>query len=255
MIFKKLVIKNFLSFRNATLNLQNPGLVLITGRNLDTQYAENNGAGKSSCLSSLVWALFGKTFRGLTGDEVINNQAGKNCSVTLDFSENGLSGRICRFRKLAGATGLKLFINGKEVTRASVVETQKVIDSLLGVDFQTFSNVISFPQGGARFFASLTDREQKEILEKMLNLEVLTEYLQKTKEKREEVEDEIVRQENNLEKQELLLERSTSQLTVLREREAEFDEQKRLTLETLQDELAEIEVKLKESQQNLNCIS
>jgi len=251
MIFKRLEIKNFLSYRNATLDLQNPGLTLVTGRNLDAPYAESNGSGKSSLLSALVWALFGKAFHELTGDEVINNQVGKDCSVTLDFSENGLNGKIVRFRKLAGATGLRLFINGKEATRASVAETQKLIDSLLGVDFKTFSNVIAFPQGNARLFASLTDREQKEILEKMLNLEVLTEYLQRTKELKSQIEDEKAEKASELEKQELLLERSTSQLVMLKEKEKEFDEQKKLSLQRLKDDLTEIEERLRVSQQQL----
>jgi len=85
-------------------------------------------------------------------------------------------------------------------------------------------------------------------------LEVLSEYLKRTKELKEEKESELAEQESRLEGQKLLLERSSSQLFILREKEKEFDKQKREALQRLRDEVAEIKSELKEHQDRLGFV-
>lgn len=55
--------KNFLSLKELDLDLDNQGLVLLDGNNLDSVDGsfEANGSGKSSLLASIFYALYGET--------------------------------------------------------------------------------------------------------------------------------------------------------------------------------------------------
>ena len=65
MIFKSIEIQNFMAIRTATVELDQQGLVLIKGDNQDNPNFQSNGAGKSTIVESLVYALFGRTIRGV----------------------------------------------------------------------------------------------------------------------------------------------------------------------------------------------
>ena len=112
MKFGVLKVKNFLSFKEASLDLSKHSLALIVGVNEDSKSSSSNGSGKSNMLEAFAWVSYGECFRPWKGDEVICNKVKKNCLVSLDFQENGTKGRIERFRKLKGAgTGLKLILD------------------------------------------------------------------------------------------------------------------------------------------------
>ena len=72
MIVNDLDINNFLTMKQAHVNLNNRGLVLISGVNEDDKSTDSNGAGKSTLVDALCWCLFGVTARGVTADEVVN---------------------------------------------------------------------------------------------------------------------------------------------------------------------------------------
>jgi len=79
-VFKKLKVKNFLSFGNndTEIDLENYKLNLVTG---------SNGAGKSSLLvEGLTYALFGQPFRDIKKGQLINFINDKNSVVELEFS-------------------------------------------------------------------------------------------------------------------------------------------------------------------------
>ena len=78
MIFQKLTIQNFMSIRNIVLDLQDRGLVLIKGKNCDNPDLNNNGSGKSSMIEAIVYALYGRTLRGVRGDAIVHKKPKKN---------------------------------------------------------------------------------------------------------------------------------------------------------------------------------
>ena len=99
MVFHRIHIHNFLSIKDITLPLDNQGLVLINGVNLDNNSLNNNGAGKSAILEALVFALYGKTIRGLKGDAVVHHLVGKDMKVELDITDDdGVTYKVIRHR-------------------------------------------------------------------------------------------------------------------------------------------------------------
>jgi len=177
--FDNIQIENFLSIGSANVDLGQQGLVLVRGINKDSGVAKSNGAGKSAVFEALIWDLFGKTFRGITGDEVINRNTRKKkeCAVALSFSKNGKPFEIVRFRKLRNlGTGLKLFYNDKDISKPTIPETQKELERILGFKYDTLVHSTYFGQALSHF-SSLTDAQQKKILDDLLGLSVLPKCL------------------------------------------------------------------------------
>jgi DNA repair exonuclease SbcCD ATPase subunit len=169
--------------------MENQGLVLIGGENLDSTSADSNGAGKSTLFEALVWCLWGKTTRGQTGDSVVNRKTKKDCCVEVQLQHNGVRYVVKRYRKHAKhRNGLEFFsiISPGEVedlTQGTTVLTQLKIDDFLGIDYQTFIQGPMMPQGSFRKFSEMTDAEQKVVLEQALQIGVLAAALEETKER------------------------------------------------------------------------
>jgi DNA repair exonuclease SbcCD ATPase subunit len=170
--WSNLSIQNFLSITKAEIKLDDRGLVLIEGVNLTSNKFKSNGAGKTSLLEALPYAIYDTTSKGLSADDVINNKVGKNTAVILEGHKGDDVYRIERYRKhTKNKNKVKLFCNDKEITGKSAKETNSMIEQIVGTDYNTFINSIMFSQGsGAGRFALATDKEKKEILEGLVNM-------------------------------------------------------------------------------------
>ena len=91
-IFKSLSWKNFLSTGNykTTVDLTRHYNTLISGE---------NGAGKSTMLDALTFALFGKSFRGINLTQLPNSINEKNCEVEINFTIGNDEYRVLRSLK------------------------------------------------------------------------------------------------------------------------------------------------------------
>lgn len=171
---KTLELHNYLSIADAKLSLDNRGVILVEGKNTSNNAYQSNSAGKSSLLSGVTYALYGKTVEGVSGDGVINRQAGTDCHVFLTMGRDGVLYRIERYRKGKNhnANKVRLFANDKEITTSKVALTNAKIEELLGIDFGTYVNTIAYGQGDEPVFSQATDKGKKEILENLANIGV-----------------------------------------------------------------------------------
>ena len=174
MKWEKLTAKNFLSFEEFTLNLDNRGLILIEGKNLSSSKFESNGSGKSSLLEPIVYAIYDTTSKGIKADGVVNRHIGKNTVVILEGRKGDDLYRIERYRKhYKHKNKVRFFVNDQEITEKSAADTNAAIQKVVGMDYGTFINSIMFSQGsGAGRFAIATDKEKKEILENLAKLQI-----------------------------------------------------------------------------------
>jgi DNA repair exonuclease SbcCD ATPase subunit len=170
-------INNFLIIGQADIDLCNRGLCRIAGENSDDVTSSSNGAGKSTVVEAVYWALFGETLRNIkSADGVVNRKIKKNCSVVLRFEEGDTKYRIERYRKhTKNKNNLYLYINDVDSRGKDNRETQTYIESVIGMDKMSFANSVIFGQGHSKNlkrFSEMTDSEKKETLENILNLEV-----------------------------------------------------------------------------------
>jgi exonuclease SbcC len=169
MIPQKLELTNFLSYRDtAELDFQGIELACISGA---------NGAGKSSILDAITWALFGRS-RSRSDDDVVNRLAALNdeaAEVRLTFVLEGITYRIVRRKRAGRAVVLELQIavddgSWKTLSERKSRETQAQIEHLLRMNYDTFTNASFLLQGKADQFTTRTANQRKEILAELLGV-------------------------------------------------------------------------------------
>ena len=83
--FNNIRLNNFMSFEDETVQLDNLGYTLVSGKNEAVgDSALSNGSGKSSIWEGIVWALTGETIRG--NKNVVNIFGNDGAVVCLDFN-------------------------------------------------------------------------------------------------------------------------------------------------------------------------
>lgn len=198
-VFKRVEMKNFMAVQEATLDLDNRGLVLIEGKNKSNDSFTSNGASKTTLITSITYALYGKTEKGLKADEVVNRIEKKNTHVKLTFLVGEDEYRIERYRKdKTHKNKVLLFCNDKEITGSTNDVTDKSIQELFGIEFNTYVNAIMYGQGDIPMFSQATDKGKKEILESITNVEVYKKAQDVAKEKIKEVEQEQQSKESDI---------------------------------------------------------
>ncbi|MDR7922515.1 SMC family ATPase [Thermosynechococcus sp. HY213] len=164
MIPRQLVLRNFLSYRQATLPFAGLHLACICGA---------NGAGKSSLLEAIAWALWGQS-RASREDDVIY-YGEMEAQVTFEFSVQGQTYRVVRLRRREQHTVLELQIQTvagyTSLTGRSLRATQEKIIQILRLDYATFVNSAYLRQGRADEFMAKRPSERKQLLATLLGLD------------------------------------------------------------------------------------
>lgn len=187
-VFKKVTINNFMAIEEAVLELDSRGLVLIEGENKSNESYVSNGSSKTTLLSSITYALYGKTEKGIKADDVVNNKYKKNTSVVLEFMIAEDLYRIERYRKdKVNKNKVTLFCNDKEITGSTNDVTDQQIQDLFKIDYNTYLNAIMYGQGDVPMFSQATDKGKKEILESVTGVAVYQKAQEVAKEKVKEV--------------------------------------------------------------------
>jgi DNA repair exonuclease SbcCD ATPase subunit len=187
---KDLTVKNFMSVGNQTqaVNFDKENLTLVLGENLDQggdDSGSRNGTGKTTIVNALSFALFGTALTNIKKDNLINKINNRNMLVTLSFSKDGTDYRIERGRK---PSIMKFYVNNQEQSAEStddsqgdMRETQKDIDELLGMSHDMFKHIVAL-NTYTEPFLSLKANEQREIIEQLLGITLLSEKADALKE-------------------------------------------------------------------------
>lgn len=220
MILNTIEIQNFLSIKNINFILHDRGLVLIQGKNLDDNNFDSNGAGKTSFIEALSWVLFGKTVKGLKGDEVIHNKVKKNCSVKLSFTDDDNNNYfICRYRKdKVNKNSVLVYKNDVELTGKSDKDTTEYIETLFQMNYEVFTATLLYSSHSFKFTSS-SDAEMKKSLDVMLNFDIWNKCLNEAKERKNNKQYELDSTTNNLNQCNSSKVALSNQLTLLREKE------------------------------------
>lgn len=175
----KLEIKNFLTIGKAEIELDNRGLLLIQGQNNDDPSAISNGAGKSSIVDALCWAIYGVTARGVTADEVVNDTAKKDCEVVVSITDATANYIIRRYRKHATMKNQvtihqAIGITVTDLSKGTDRETQEVINQVMGCSLDVFVASIYAGQERMPDLPGMTDKVLKTLIEEAAGVEALT---------------------------------------------------------------------------------
>lgn len=253
--FKYVKMNNFMAIKEAELELDNQGLILIEGVNKTNDSFDSNGSSKSTLVSSITYALYGKTEKGLKADDVVNKYEKKNTSVILSFNIGEDNYRVERYRKHKEFKNkVKLFCNDKEITGSTNDVTDKQIQALFGIDFNTYVNAIIYGQGDIPMFSQATDKGKKEILESITKVEVYKKAQDVAKEKVKEVEEQQNKEQQEIEKLGYQKELKQEQFDKEVSKYNQVMEQKKQEEETFKQRQEEYNNKVKELDEQINTL-
>lgn len=164
--FKKIRWKNLLSTGNVftELDLCSNPTTLIVG---------TNGAGKSTILDALSFALFGKPFRKINKPQLLNTITQKNMVVELEFSIGTTEYKIVRGIKPAV---FEVYQNGKLLNQsAESKDYQEILEKqIIKVNFKSFSQVVVLGSATFQPFMQLAAAQKREVIEDLLDLQIFT---------------------------------------------------------------------------------
>jgi len=165
-IFKKIRWRNFLSTGNQStdIDLTEAKTNLIIG---------TNGAGKSTILDALTFALFNKPFRKITKGQLVNTINEKECVVEIEFSVGKIDWKVVRGIK---PNKFEIYKNGSVLDQASAANDQQkwLEEQVLKLNYKSFTQIVVL--GSASFvpFMQLTAPNRREVIEDLLDIKIFS---------------------------------------------------------------------------------
>ena len=198
-------MKNFMSVGNSTqaVDFDRQDLTLVLGENIDLggdDSGARNGTGKTTIINALSYALYGQALTNIRRDNLVNKTNSKAMLVTIDFEKDGQSYRIERGRK---PNTLKFYVGDEEReakddnSQGDSRETQLEIERLLGMSHEMFKHVVALNTYTEPFLA-LKPNNQREIIEQLLGITLLSEKAESLKEQSKATRDTIQQEEFNI---------------------------------------------------------
>lgn len=198
-VLKNITLRNFLSIGAVTqaVNFDSKELTLILGENLDLGGdGARNGTGKTTLIQGLTYALFGSPINQIRKDNLINRTNGKAMMVTLEFSANGIEYKIERGRR---PNTLKFYVNSnlqevKDDAQGENKETQLHIEKAIAMSPDMFKHIVALNTYSEPFL-SMKANDQRNVIEQLLGITLLSEKADIIKEKIRQNKDTIQQEE------------------------------------------------------------
>ena len=164
--FKKIRYMNFISSGNyfTEIQLNRSQNVLVVG---------SNGAGKSTMLDALCFALFGKAFRNINKPALVNSINQKDCVVEIEFDIGNKAYKIVRGIK---PNIFEIYLNGNLLNQsAAIKDYQEHLEKvILKLNYKSFTQIVIL--GSASFvpFMQLSTSDRRNIIEDLLDIQIFS---------------------------------------------------------------------------------
>ena len=243
---KTLTVKNFMSIGNVSqaVDFQKEHLTLVLGENLDMGGDNNgsrNGTGKSTILNALSYALYGVALTNIKKDNLINKINNKNMLVTLSFSKDGTEYRIERGRR---PSILKFYVNNQEEetddAQGDNRETQKDLSELMEMSHTMFKHIVAL-NTYAEPFLSMRAADQREIIEQLLGITLLSEKAEALKNAIKSTKEEIIKETAEIEAAKKSNDKIQSSINSLILKKTAWNSQKNIDIEKIRAAITELE--------------
>lgn len=183
-VFHSVKWRNFLSYGDydTEIRLDSHKSTLIVG---------HNGAGKSTMLDALSFALFGRAHRNINKNQLVNSINQKGCAVEVQFTVNGARFKIIRgikpnkFEIWKGDTMLNQDSNAREY--------QKILEqNILKLNHKSFHQIVVLGSSSFIPFMQLTNNARREVIEDLLDINVFSKMNMLLREQNSRLKDQLV---------------------------------------------------------------
>jgi len=248
LIIKDLTVKNFMSVGNAVqaIKFDNKHLILVLGENMDLggdDAGARNGTGKTTIINALSYVFYGEALTNIRRDNLVNKTNAKDMLVSINFVKNNVTYTIKRGRK---PQKLRFYANDIEQNtdaneaQGENKETQKEINRLLGMTHAMFKNIIALNTYTQPFLAT-KQAEQREIIEQLLGITLLSQKADLLKEQQKATKTEITEEKIKIDSQLVSNERIQESIESLKIRSNAWQTQKDADIQKFNEAIAELE--------------
>lgn len=190
-VFEKLRWRNFLSTGNywTELDFVQADTNLIVGQ---------NGAGKSTMLDALSFALFGKPHRKITKGQLVNSINNKDTRVEVEFTVGGMPYRIVRGIK---KNIFEIWKEGIMINQeAHAKEYQEILEkNVLQMSHKSFHQIVVLGSSSFVPFMQLNSTSRRDVIEDLLDINIFSKMNQILKEKTSLLKEEAKNNSHNIE--------------------------------------------------------
>jgi len=164
--FKYVRWKNFLSTGNQPTEIQ-------LDKNPTTLIIGENGAGKSTVLDALCFGLFGKPFRTISKNQLVNSINNGSTVVEIEFTIGSVEYKVVRCIK---PNKFEIYQNGKMMNQeANVRDYQKILEqNILKLNYGSFTQVVILGSSTFIPFMQLKARHRREVVEEILDIKIFS---------------------------------------------------------------------------------
>lgn len=166
LIFKSIKYKNFLSSgpQFTEVPIDDSKITVVTG---------SNGAGKSTIIASIYYALYGKAFSKVNKDALINSVSKKQMVVELTLEQAGNTFLIKRGQK---PNIFEIYKNGVlEAIPSNVKDYQSwLVNNVLKMDEKTFRQIVIMGSSAYVPFLQLSAYERRTVIEDILDIDIFS---------------------------------------------------------------------------------
>jgi DNA repair exonuclease SbcCD ATPase subunit len=250
---KNLTVRNFMSVGNQTqaIDFDKGQLTLVLGENMDLggdDSGARNGTGKTTIINGLSYAIYGQALTNIKKDNLVNKINGKGMLCTVTFEKDGIEYHIERGRK---PNLLRFSINGQEQDLADLDEsqgdsreTQKAIEEMMSMSHDMFKHLVAL-NTYTEPFLSMKAGDQRNIIEQLLGITLLSEKAENLKEQIRISKDAIATENTRIETVKASNERIQQSIDALERKQRLWDETQEKNLENILksiDHLSHIDV-------------
>jgi DNA repair exonuclease SbcCD ATPase subunit len=165
-LFKTIRYKNLLSTGNTFTEIkldQHPSTLIIG----------ENGAGKSTMIEAISFALYGKSFRKINKPQLLNSINQKNLLVEIEFS---IGNKEYLVRRGLKPTVFEIFVDGDMLNQdAASRDYQEILEkNILRLTHKSFSQIITLGTSTFIPFMQLPAHLRREFIEDLLDIQIFS---------------------------------------------------------------------------------
>jgi DNA repair exonuclease SbcCD ATPase subunit len=238
---KNLTVRNFMSVGNQTqaIDFDKGQLTLVLGENMDLggdDSGARNGTGKTTIINGLSYAIYGQALTNIKRDNLINKINSKGMLCTVTFEKDGVEYHIERGRK---PNLLRFSINGTEQqledldeSQGDSRETQKAIEEMMSMSHDMFKHLVAL-NTYTEPFLSMKAADQRNIIEQLLGITLLSEKAENLKEQIRISKDSIQTENTRIETVKASNDRIQQSIDALERKQRLWDENQEKNLENI----------------------